>query len=191
MKTEISAGDKNKETGDNSSDTFEIIKCKRKSADNKQETRQDDKKKKPKSTNDNVPKSAQKTNPKNNNDALNKSQISRLTNPFTICYDNCQNFRCFYLDGINFMRVEACEILAFIITDSERICKPGIPPHLPIAYGLQGHSLPMKIMLRMLNDIQNELKKVDVKVLCEICKWKAFNKTTAHVKLFQRSNDNL
>ena len=49
--------------------------------------------------------------------------------------------------GINFMRVEASEILAFIITDSERICKPGIPPHLPIANGLRGHSLPMKIML--------------------------------------------
>ena len=44
MKTEISAGDKNKETGDNSSDAFEIIKWKRKSADNKQQTREDDKK---------------------------------------------------------------------------------------------------------------------------------------------------
>ena len=33
-------------------------------------------KNKPKSTNDNVPKSAQKTNPKNDNDALKKSQIS-------------------------------------------------------------------------------------------------------------------
>ena len=75
MKTKILAGDKTKETGDNSSDAFEIIKCKRKSADNKQETRQDDKKKKPKSNNDNVPKSAQKTNPKNDNDALKKSQI--------------------------------------------------------------------------------------------------------------------
>ena len=75
MKTEISAGDKNKETGDNSSDAFEIIKRKRKSADNK-ETRQDDKKKKQKSTNDNVSKSSQKTNPKNDNDALKKSQIS-------------------------------------------------------------------------------------------------------------------
>ena len=75
MKTEILAGDKHKETGDNSSDAFEIIKRKRKSADNKEETRQDDNKKKPKSTNDNVSKSSQKTNPKNNNDALKKSQI--------------------------------------------------------------------------------------------------------------------
>ena len=70
--------------------------------------------------------------------------------------------------GINFMRVEASQILAFVITNSERICNPGIPPHLPIAYGLRGHSLPMKIMLQMLNDIQNELKKVDAKVLCEV-----------------------
>ena len=35
MKIEILAGDKNKETGDNSSNAFEIIKRKRKSADNK------------------------------------------------------------------------------------------------------------------------------------------------------------
>ena len=70
MKTEISAGDKNKETGDNSSDAFEIIKCKRKSADNKEETRQDDKKKKPRSNNDNVPKLVQKTNQKKDNDPV-------------------------------------------------------------------------------------------------------------------------
>ena len=50
MKTEISTEDQKKETGDNSSDAFEIIKHKRKSADNKEETMQDDKKKKQKST---------------------------------------------------------------------------------------------------------------------------------------------
>ena len=70
---------------------------------------------------------------------------------YSICESNLQEV-CFEMaevieHGINFMRVEASEILAFIITDSERICKPGIPPHLPIANGLRGHSLPMKIML--------------------------------------------
>ena len=90
----------------------------------------------------------------------------------SICESNLQE-ACFELaelieDGINFMRVEASEILAFVITHSERICKPGIPPHLPIAYGLQGHSLPMKIMLKMLNDIHNEPKKVNAQVLCEV-----------------------
>ena len=89
---------------------------------------------------------------------------------YSICESNLQEV-CFELaelieHGINFMR--ASEILAFVITDSERIFKLGIPPHLPIAYGLQGHSLPMKIMLKMLNDIQNKLKKVDAKILCEV-----------------------
>ena len=91
---------------------------------------------------------------------------------YSICESNLQEV-CFEMaevieHGINFMQVEASEILAFVITDSERICKPGIPAHLPIAYGLRGHSLPMKIMLQMLNDIWNELKKVDAKVLCEV-----------------------
>ena len=76
---------------------------------------------------------------------------------YSICESNLQEV-CFEMaelieHGINFIPVEASEILAFIITDSERICKPGIPLHLPIVYGLQGHSLPMKIMLKMLNDI--------------------------------------
>ena len=70
MKTEISATEITKESGDNSSDAFEIIKRKRKSADNKEETRQDDKKKKPRSNNDNVPKLAQKTNQKKDNDPV-------------------------------------------------------------------------------------------------------------------------
>ena len=70
MKTEISATEITKESGDNSSDAFEIIKHKRKSADNKEETRQDDKKKKPRSNNDNVPKLAQKTNQKKDNNPV-------------------------------------------------------------------------------------------------------------------------
>ena len=32
-------------------------------------------------------------------------------------------------EGINFLRVEASEIIAFLATDNERIVKPGIPPH--------------------------------------------------------------
>ena len=70
--------------------------------------------------------------------------------------------------GINFLRVEASEILAFVVTDSERINRPGIPPHLPIAYGLKGHSLPMRTMLEMLNDIRNELHAVNASILCEV-----------------------
>ena len=71
-------------------------------------------------------------------------------------------------EGYNFLRVEASEILAFVATNSDRILQPGIPPHLPIAYGMRGHSLPMKIMRNMVNDIRNELKKRNTSVLCEV-----------------------
>ena len=70
--------------------------------------------------------------------------------------------------GINFLRVEASEILAFVVTDSERIIKPGIPPHLPVAYGLRGSSLTMKTMRDMVNQIRDELKNLNATVLCEV-----------------------
>ena len=70
--------------------------------------------------------------------------------------------------GINFLRVEASEILAFIATDSERSYSVGIPPHLPIAYGLKGNSLPMSVMCNIINDIRNDLKQQNTGVLCEV-----------------------
>ena len=71
-------------------------------------------------------------------------------------------------EGINFLRVEASEILAFLATDSERIIKPGIPPHIPIAYGLKGPSLSNKIFRNIRNDIRNELHSRNTSVLCEV-----------------------
>ena len=71
-------------------------------------------------------------------------------------------------EGYNFLRVEASEILAFVATNCSRIVQPGLPPHLPIAYGLRGHSMPMDIMRNMVNDIRNELKKREASVLCEV-----------------------
>ena len=58
---------------------------------------------------------------------------------------------------INFLRVEALEILAFVATDCDRIFNPAVPPHLPIAYGMKGTSLPMRVMRNMISDIRNEL----------------------------------
>ena len=71
-------------------------------------------------------------------------------------------------EGFNFLRVEASEIIAFVATDSDRVAKPGILPHLPIAYGLRGSSMPMKIMRNMIDDIRDELKEQNSKVLCEV-----------------------
>ena len=82
--------------------------------------------------------------------------------------ETCFNLAEIIEEGINFMRVEASEILAFVATDSDRICKPDLPPHIPIAYGLRGASLNMKTMRNMVNDIRNELKRKDASVLCEV-----------------------
>ena len=71
-------------------------------------------------------------------------------------------------EGFNFLRVEASEIVAFVATDSDRILKPGIPPHIPIAYGLRGHSMSNDIVRNMRNDIRNELKLRNTSVLCEV-----------------------
>ena len=71
-------------------------------------------------------------------------------------------------EGINFLRIEATEILAFVATDCQRTYQSGIPPHLPIAYGLRGPSLPNVVMRNIVNDIRDELKFNDTTVLCEV-----------------------
>ena len=71
-------------------------------------------------------------------------------------------------EGINFLHIEATEILAFVATDCQRTYQSGIPPHLPIAYGLRGPSLPNAVMQNIVNDIRDELQFNDTTVLCEV-----------------------
>ena len=71
-------------------------------------------------------------------------------------------------EGFNFLHVEASEISAFVTTDSDRILKPGILPHIPVAYGLRGHSMSNDIVRNIRNDIWNELKLRNTSVLCEV-----------------------
>ena len=82
----------------------------------------------------------------------------------SICYETSELIE----EGYNFLRVEASEILAFVATNSNRIVQPGIPPHIPIAYGMRGHSLSMNTMRDMVDDIRNELKSRNASVLCEV-----------------------
>ena len=88
--------------------------------------------------------------------------------PYMTFQEICYQLSDLIEEGYNFLRVEASEILAFVATNSDRIIQPGIPPHLPIAYGMRGHSLPMKIMRNMVNDIRKELQKWNTSVLCEV-----------------------
>ena len=71
-------------------------------------------------------------------------------------------------EGFNFLRVEASEIIAFVATDVDRVIKPGLPPHIPIAYGLRGSSMPLDVMRNMINDLRNDLIKRNCTVLCEV-----------------------
>ena len=81
-----------------------------------------------------------------------------------LCYELAQHVE----SGINFLRVEALEIFAFVATDCDRIFNPAVPPHLPIAYGMKGTSLPMRVMRNMISDIRTELKNQNTSVLCEV-----------------------
>ena len=56
-------------------------------------------------------------------------------------------------EGINFLHIEATEILALVATDCQTTYQSGIPPHLPIAYGLRGPSLPNAVMQNIVNNI--------------------------------------
>ena len=81
-----------------------------------------------------------------------------------ISYDVCRLIE----EGFNHLRVEASEILAFVATNPHRITVQGIPPHLPIAYGLRGHSMTTTVMRSMLCDIMKKLDEGNISVLCEV-----------------------
>ena len=71
-------------------------------------------------------------------------------------------------EGFNHLRCEASEILAFVATNTSRSQVIGIPPHLPVAYGLRGHSMSMETMRNMLKDVLGNLNDRNIRVLCEV-----------------------
>ena len=88
--------------------------------------------------------------------------------PYMTFQEICYQLSDLIEERYNFLRVEASEILAFVAANSDRIIQPGIPPHILTAYGMRGHSLPMKIMRNMVKDIRNELQKRNTSILCEV-----------------------
>ena len=71
-------------------------------------------------------------------------------------------------DAYHIVREEVAEIIAFVVSDSTRVPQPGVPHHIPIAYGLKGHSLPMDIMRAMVNDVRDECVRHHVNVRCKV-----------------------
>ena len=73
-------------------------------------------------------------------------QINRCIVLDNTLEETCVNIAGLVDEAYNFLRVEASEIIAFLATDCDRIIKPGILPHIPLAYGMRGPSLSMKTM---------------------------------------------
>ena len=71
-------------------------------------------------------------------------------------------------NAYHIVREEVAEIIAFVVSDSTRVPQPGVPHHIPIAYVLNGHSLPMDIMRAMVNDVRDECVRHHVNVRCEV-----------------------
>ena len=75
--------------------------------------------------------------------------------------DNCAERK-------NFLRNEATDIVAFIISDSQRLHRPGIPPHIPVAYAMKSLSLTTNIMCMMLKDVRWACRDNNASIMCEI-----------------------
>lgn len=74
------------------------------------------------------------------------TSIATLTDLVTRCENKLK-------EAHQLHRKKASEILAFILSDIDRIWKPEIPHHLPIAYALKGHSITNDILRKMLADV--------------------------------------
>ena len=71
-------------------------------------------------------------------------------------------------DSFHIMRAEASEIIAFVASDSTRVPDSNLPPHIPVAYGLKGYSLPMTTMHKMISDVRDQCMDFNVNVRCEV-----------------------
>ena len=74
---------------------------------------------------------------------------------------------CVMEDAHHILHEEAAEILAFLAVNSSRISTKGTPCHLPIAYGLKGHTLTMSVMRKMIEDVRNQYQEYNIGVRCE------------------------
>ena len=63
-------------------------------------------------------------------------------------------------------RRKASEVLAFIITDTDRLSNPTLPHHLPLAFALKGYSMTTQTMRVMSNEVKQACHDHGINVLC-------------------------
>ena len=71
-------------------------------------------------------------------------------------------------DAHQLQRRRACEILAFILTDTDRLYKAYTPANNPIAYALKGPSMNMDTMRLMIDEVRDKCKEENVDILTEV-----------------------
>ena len=71
-------------------------------------------------------------------------------------------------DAHQLQRCRACEILAFILMDTDRFYKSHTPANNPIAYALKGLSINMDTMRLMIEEVRDKCKEENVDILTEV-----------------------
>jgi hypothetical protein len=70
-------------------------------------------------------------------------------------------------EGFQLLREKASEILAFIITDTDRKFSTTIPPHMPLAYAMKGRSLSIATFRQMMRRVRIRCQESEVRVITE------------------------
>ena len=65
-------------------------------------------------------------------------------------------------------RLEAMEILVFMISDKDRLQDSSALNSMPFAYALKGRCLSISELRYLINKVRNTLHEREIKVLCEI-----------------------
>lgn len=77
--------------------------------------------------------------------------------------------RCVTEECFELLRKKSNEILAFILTNTDRHKSPLSIAHVPIAYAMKGNSLSTTILRHLIDEVRNECKARKVAILCEVC----------------------
>ena len=68
----------------------------------------------------------------------------------------------------NVLRLQATELLVFMISDKDRLQHSSAPNSMPLAYTLKGRCISNSELRYLINKVRNTLHERKIKVLCEI-----------------------
>lgn len=71
-------------------------------------------------------------------------------------------------DSFDTLRQDGTEMLALVLSDSQRKTIGSLPANIPLAYGIKGSTLPMSTMRSILNEVQDKLEKNNTQILCQV-----------------------